>query len=132
VKSSVSPTVYFAAADGKRYAFNDEATFKTWFTDFRGVQTLSAANIAAMPLGGKVLIKSGSTLVRAKSSPRVYAIAKDGTARWITNPQLVETYFGRYWNTQVTTLDDSAFGDYVVGAPINDTISYSTAMALLR
>jgi len=132
VKATNASTVYFAAADGKRYVFGDEATFKSWFADFDSVQTLSAQAISVMPVGGKVLLKPGTGLVRAASSPRVYAIAKDGSAHWIVNPQLVEQYFGSYWKTQVTTIDDASFADYAYGAPINNSTSYAVAMSYLK
>jgi len=131
VKTAAASAVFYAAADGKRYVFADEATFKSWFADFRSVQTISPTAMAAMPLGGKVLLTPGTSLIRPKSTGRVYAIGKDGSVHWMTSPQIVERYFGQYWNLSVVTVDDVTFADYPVGAVINESMDYSVVMTVL-
>jgi len=128
VKTTGSPAVYLAAGDGKRYVFSGESQFFSWFRDFDTVETLSSASLANMPLGGNVLYRPGSRLLKASSSPRVYAVGKDGALHWVTSESVVLSVFGPYWKQQVDIVNDVMLADYTVGAPINDYGKYYAAM----
>src|SRR4030042_1253399 len=47
IKAS-TPAVYYYAADGGRYVFPNEKTFKTWYVDFSTVKTITDAELAAI------------------------------------------------------------------------------------
>lgn len=128
VKASGSPAVYLAAVDGKRYVFGGTSQYFSWFQNFDTIETLSNASLAAMPLGGNVLYRPGSRLLKAASSPKVYAIAKDGALRWVTNESVVVSVFGPYWKQQVDIVPDVTLADYAIGAPIGENGMYYAAM----
>ncbi len=129
VKAKGSSAVYLAAADGRRYAFDGESKYFSWYRTFDSVETVSAAAIASMPLGGNVLYKPGSHLLKVASSPRVYVIGKDGTIHWVTSEDVVLSAFGNYWKQQIAVIDEGSLADYPVGAPITDSGKYYAAMA---
>ena len=83
VKASL-PAVYYVGADAKRYVFPNEKTFKTWFSDFSGVQTITDAELAALPIGGNVTYKPGVRMVKITTDPKVYAVDASGTLRWVS------------------------------------------------
>jgi hypothetical protein len=129
VKSSGSPTVYFAAQDGSRYAFVGSGTYFSWFDDFATVQTISNAAIAQMPLGGDVLYKPGSRLLKVASSPKIYQIGNDGSVHWIESEDILVSAYGSHWQQQVTVISATDLADYPQGAPIPDQLSYIVALA---
>lgn len=132
VKAKGVPAVYLAAADGRRYAFDGESKYFSWFRNFDSVETLSGAAIAAMPLGGNVLYKPGSHLLKVASSPRVYVIGKDGTIHWVTSEDVVISAFGTYWKQQIAVIDEGSLADYPIGAPITDSGKYYAAMTVTK
>lgn len=118
VKGSAS-TVYYFAADGKRYVFPDEGTYFSWFSDFSGVVRVTDAELAGMPLGGNVTYRPGIRLLKVQTDPKVYAVDQGGTLRWIQSESLADALYGPYWNKAIDDLPDAFFTDYRVGAPIN-------------
>ncbi|MEY4744107.1 MAG: hypothetical protein RL272_52 [Candidatus Parcubacteria bacterium] len=132
VKAKAASTVYLAAADGKRYAFDGESKFFSWFRGFDTVETVSNAALAAMPLGGNVLYRPGSHLLKVASSPRIYAIGRDGTIHWVTSEDVVLSVYGNYWKQQIAIIDESALSDYPVGAPISDYGKYYAAISVSK
>lgn len=117
VKAS-GPAVYYFATDGKRYAFPNERTYASWFTDFSGVTTVTDAELAAMPLGGNVTYRPGIRMIKIQSDPKVYAVDRNGTLRWVTTEALAEDLYGQFWNTAVDDVSDAFFANYRTGTPI--------------
>lgn len=111
--------VYYFATDGKRYAFPNERTYASWFTGFSDVTTVTDAELAAMPLGGNVTYRPGIRMVKIQSDPKVYAVNRNGTLRWVTTESLAEDLYGQYWNTAVDDVSDAFFTNYGVGAPVS-------------
>jgi uncharacterized protein YkwD len=117
VKAS-GPAVYYFATDGKRYAFPNARTYASWFTDFSGVKTISDTELAAMPLGGNVTYRPGIRMVKIQSDPKVYAVDRNGTLRWVTTETIAEDLYGQYWNTAIDDVSDAFFASYRVGSPV--------------
>src|SRR3989344_7131416 len=83
IKGTTLSTVYYLASDGARYAFPNEKTYMTWFSDFSGVQTMSDSALAAIPLAGNVVYRPGSNWIKIQSDPKTYAVTPQGQIRWI-------------------------------------------------
>jgi hypothetical protein len=128
VKATNSPAVYLAANDGKRYVFFGEGQYFSWFKNFNSVQSVSSAAVASMPLGGNVLYRPGSRLLKVASSPRIYAVGKDGALHWVTSEEVVTSVFGTYWKQQIDVIDEASLADYAIGAPISQYGAYFAAM----
>ncbi len=127
VKSSVSPAVYLAAQDGKRYVFTNESAFTTWFPNFNSVRIVSAGTLAAMPLGGNVLYRPGSRLLKSASSTTVYSIGKDSAIHWIADESVARSLFGTDWKARLDIVDDTLLAAYTIGQPVTvDTMYFAT------
>ena len=44
--------VYYLGANGKRFVFPNEKTYKTWYSDFSSVQTVSSTEMSSYTIGG--------------------------------------------------------------------------------
>ncbi|MCX6740477.1 MAG: hypothetical protein NTZ49_04590 [Candidatus Parcubacteria bacterium] len=121
--------VYYYAADGKRYVFPNEKTYKTWYPDFSTVKTITDAELAAIPIGGNVTMRPGVKLGKITTDPKVYAIAANGTLRWVTTAAIAECLYGATWGTKVDDISDAFFVNYTIGAPINACADFVPATA---
>ena len=126
VKAS-TPKVYYLAADGKRYVFPDQNTYYTWYANFSGVSTISDAQLANLVIGGNVTFRPGVKLIKIVSDPKVYAVSKGGTLRWITTEALANSLYGADWARQVADVDVSLFMTYNMGTDILTPADYSAA-----
>ncbi|MFA5853603.1 MAG: M23 family metallopeptidase [Patescibacteria group bacterium] len=118
IKSTAASAVYFCGADAKRYVFPNDKTYFTWYADFSSVLTLSATELAAIPIGGNVTYRPGVKLLKIQSDPKVYAVDRQGTLRWVTTDTLAKAMYGTAWAKQVHDLSDAFFINYKVGDPI--------------
>ncbi|GEM_PF-3375510 len=124
IKAS-GPTVYYYAADGKRYVFPTEKTFFTWYSDFSGVNTITDSELGAIPVGGNVTYRPGTRLIKVTTDPKVYAVDTGRKLRWIQTEQAANQLFGAGWNTKIDDLPDTFFINYDLGAPIAQASDYS-------
>ncbi|MFH1430147.1 MAG: Ig-like domain-containing protein [Candidatus Uhrbacteria bacterium] len=118
VKSSTSTAMYLVGADGKRYVYPNEVTYKSWFADFTGTKSISDAELAALPLGGIVTIRPGTWLVKIESDPKVYAVEPGGALRWVETEARAIALYGSTWNKQITDVPVSFWVAYTSGAPL--------------
>ncbi len=126
--SGQGATVYYLAADGKRYVFPNEKTYLSWFSGYSAVQTVSPADLMSWPLGGNVTYRPGVRLVKITTDPKVYAVAKGGVLRWITDEFTASRLYGVNWNQQVDDVPDAFFVNYSIGAPIAAPSEFSPAV----
>lgn len=118
IKASL-PAVYYYGADGKRYVFPNEKTYKTWYADFSTVKTITDAELAAVTIGGNVTYRPGVKMVKITTDPKVYAVSKGGTLRWVSTEALATSLYGANWNQQIDDVPDAFFTNYTVGAQVN-------------
>lgn len=128
IKSDANTAVYYLAADGKRYVFATDKTYFTWYANFSTVKTISAGDLAALPLGGNVTYKPGVKMLKIQSDPRVYAVSKNGILRAIGSEAVATALYGSTWNKQIDDLPDAFFTNYKVGEPIEDAAGYDKAI----
>ena len=123
------PAVYYVGSDGKRYVFPNEKTYATWYSDFSGVQVITDAELASMPIGGNVTYKPGVLMVKINTDPKVYAVDAHGTLRWIQSEALATCLYGSNWNTKIQDVPDAFFVNYSVGADISSCGDFVPANA---
>jgi hypothetical protein len=128
IKASL-PAVYYYGADGKRYVFPDQKTYMTWYPDFSGVKTITDGELAAISIGGNVTSKPGAKMVKITTDPKVYAIAANGTLRWVTTESIASCLYGSSWGSMINDVPDPFFVNYTVGASITDCTQYSPSAA---
>ena len=124
IKAS-TPAVYYYASDGKRYVFPNEKTFKTWYSDFSSVKTITDAELGAITIGGNVTYKPGVKLVKITTDPKVYAVAANGTLRWVSTEAVAIALYGASWGTLVQDVSDAFFVNYTVGTAIAAAADFS-------
>lgn len=129
VKAAGNAAVYLAAQDGKRYVFPNEGGFYTWYHGFGSVRVVAPQTLAAMPLGGDVLYRPGSRLLKAVSSAGVYAVGKDAAIHLISDESVARSVFGLDWKSRVDTVDDTVIADYSLGRTISADYMYYAALA---
>jgi len=117
IKGSTS-SVYYLGGDNKRYVFPNEKIFLSWYDSFSGIKTVSDEQLATIPLAGNVTYRPGSRLIKIQTNPKVYAVDQGGVLRWLQDEELVKTFYGENWQSQVEDLPDSFFVDYKVGQTV--------------
>lgn len=126
IKASL-PAVYYYGADNKRYVFPNEKTYMTWYSDFSGVQTITDAELAAIPIGGNVTYKPGVKMVKITTDPKVYAVDASGALRWVNSEAAAVALYGSDWNTMIHDIPDAFFTNYTVGADIAAVADFDKA-----
>jgi len=123
--TQIDSTVYYYALDGQRYVFSNEKCFFTWYMDYSELQIVNAVTLAEIPLGGNITYKPGVKLIKFPSDPKVYAVARGGTLRWVMTDQLARLLYGNDW--YVNDLDDVSeafYQNYVIGEDIDQEGDY--------
>lgn len=118
IRSSYFSTVYYldcASGDMVRRPFLDAQTFKTWQSNWNGVDTVTDATLPTITLGSPMLPKSGVVLVKIQSDARVFAIEGDGTIRWITSESVAIANFGTNWADYVIDVSATLFPRFTQG-----------------
>ncbi len=118
IKSDESKAVYYCGADGRRYVFPTQQIYLSWYADFTNVQTISAQQLASLPLGGNVTYRPGVRLVKIQTDPKVYAVAHGGVLRWVTSQQVAADLYGATWNKQIDDIPEVFFLNYTIGNSI--------------
>lgn len=118
IRSVSSSSVYYCGADGKRYVFPNSKVFDSWYKDFSGVLTITDIEMASITLGGNITYRPGVKLVKIQSDPKVYAVARGHTLRWVQTPQLAAKLYGSTWAKKIDDIDVVFWNNYTVGDPI--------------
>lgn len=124
IKLSSSSAVYYLGADGRRYVFPNEKTFRSWFPVAPPIRTIPAAEMASYPLGGNVTYRPGVRMLKIQTDPKIYAVGKDGLLRHVTSEAVAEGLYGPAWNTHIDDISEAFFVNYRVGPPIATVLDY--------
>ncbi len=116
--------VYYLGADNKRYVFPNQPTYLTWYSNFNGVKIVSQTEMSSYAIGGNVTYRPGVKLVKITTDPKVYAVAANGTLRWVTTGDIATALFGSTWNKMVEDVSDAFFVNYTIGADITAASQY--------
>lgn len=110
-----SSSVYYLGEDGKRYVYQNEQTYFSWYDNFDMVQTVSCRDLAAFPLAGVVWYQAGTSLVKIPSAPTVYAVEPSGVLRPLASEAEAITLFGPDWADRVDDVSEAFWPQYSVG-----------------
>ncbi len=116
--------------DGRRYAFPNQNIYRSWYSSFDTVQTVSASELANFRLAGSVLYRPGTT-IKITTDPKVYLVTANGELRWIQTEGVAQSLLGNTWASQVEDVSDAFFVAYRIGAPISagDTLTLASVRA---
>ncbi len=126
-ETGADSAVYYVGSDGKRHPFPNVRVYHSWYADFSSVQTITIAQMAAIPLGANVRIRPGTRLLKFETVPTVYAIARGGILHAIASEEIASALFGSEWATLVDDITDVLFGNYLVGGTIATAADYDPA-----
>lgn len=125
VKAVSTPGVYYIGSDGKKYGFPNGETFKSWYTDFSQVITISDQEFNSIPNGDTfVTVRPGTNLVKFKNSPKVYAVENGAVLRWLPNEQIAKDVYGPNWSKSVIEFSNNLLDSYRLGDEIKNTVNY--------
>jgi hypothetical protein len=119
--------VYYYGSDGKRRPFPNEKAYFTWYTDFSEVQEVSGGTMANLPLAKPVTYRPGVRMVKFQTLNNVYAVARDGTLRWVASEALARSLYGENWNQKIDDVSDAFYTNYTFGSDITSASDYSPA-----
>lgn len=113
-------SVYYLAEDGKRYVFPNEHMYFSWYSDFDDVRTVSCADLAALPLGDRIVYQAGTKLIKMPSDPSVFVVESDGLLREIPDEDTAEALFGDDWSERVDDVSEAFWSSFTVGEPLSE------------
>src|SRR3989344_1630176 len=113
-------SIYYCGSDGRRYVFPNERTYATWYDDFSSVQMITPEDMSKISLGGNVTYRPGVKLVKIQTDPKVYAVERNGTLRWIMAPAIAAKYYGTSWAKNLEDVPDVFFTNYKIGNPVTE------------
>ncbi len=117
IKMTGNPAVYYF--DGtKRYVFPMENIYKTWYTDFSKVVTISPTAMGNIMIGGNVTVRPGTWLVKITTDPKVYAV-EGGKLRHVDSEARAVALYGAEWYKKVIDVRDDLFVNYTLGSAIS-------------
>lgn len=125
VKSPSYSAVYYLGEDGKRYVFPNDSVYFSWYSDFSGVTTITDEQLYSSQIGGNVTYKPGSKMVKITTDPKVYAVDKNGTLRWIVGENVASELYGADWARNVADIPDAFFTNYQVGSPVTSAADFN-------
>jgi hypothetical protein len=114
------PAIYYCGADGKRYVFVNDKAYFSWYPDFSSVKTIPDTDLAKITLGGNITYRPGFRMVKIRSNPKVYAVARGGILRWVTTEAVAVRLYGSGWNKLIDDVSDAFFVNYILGSPITE------------
>lgn len=122
IKRADNSAVYYYGSDGMRHPFPNSAIYFSWYSDFSGVQTLSADALAAINIGKNVTVRPGTKLVKITTDPKVYAV-EGKNVRHIDSEARAQKLFGANWGSRVIDLSDAFFAsDYAYGSAVSSDV----------
>lgn len=124
IKGSGS-TVYYFAANGKRFVFPNEKTYFTWYRDFSTVKQIPDGQLSTIPLGGNVTYRPGRKMIKVTTDPRVFVVDQGGFLRHVNSEQLAQTLYGISWKNNIDDVPDAFFTNYRQGTAIQTASDYN-------
>lgn len=124
IKGKGLNTLYYIGEDGKRHVFPNDKVYYSWFEDFSEVVEIPLEELYDIPLASNVLYKPGNLLIKIQTDPKVYAVSKNGTLRWIKNEAMARELYGDNWNLLIDDVPDSFFTNYNIGDPVDSSDDY--------
>jgi hypothetical protein len=121
VTTDADSIIYEIGCDNVLHIVPNEATYKTWWTNYEDVSFIESSFLISHELGASVTVRPGTCLVKQTSSPKVYAVEPSGILRWIPDEATAETLYGPRWNTIILDIPDAIFADYTVGDDLGNT-----------
>lgn len=120
-KTTGDSAVYYYGSDLKRYTFPNQKIYDAWFPSFDQVKMISPELMASIPLGGNMIIRPGTFLIKSPSLSKVYFVTPGGVLRPIKNEQVAKKLFGSTWGSLIVDMGDAFMVNYkFTGSELNE------------
>ena len=129
VQLSENGSIYYFAADGKRYIFPTEETYASWFGAYEPDRVMSLNEMQEIPLGGNVTVRPGS-LITTPSDPNIYLVREGAIISPVDESVLKEIY-GDDFESRDINLPNYYFTNYSYGEPIKVLKDYPLTIITL-
>lgn len=114
-RTLLNSTVHCLLPNEQRWVFPNEATFLSWYPDFKDIVFIDLESIAPFRIMRNATFKPG-TLVKSQTDAKVYVVVDAfGTLRWIPTEEKARTLWGANWAGTVKDIPDEFFGNYTIG-----------------
>lgn len=127
LKGETLNCLYWFGSDGNRYTIQNEDILRTWFPESAPqpvIYQITDSVLASIPLGGNILYRAGSRLIKIKSDPKIYVVGNEGSIHWIESENTIEQIFGFHWRDLLVIIPDALFVDYYVGQTIESAADF--------
>lgn len=127
------PMVFYLSANGRRYTFPNAATFLSWYDDFSRVKTVPQLLIESIPIGGNIMIRPGTKLIKITTYQKVFAVEPGGKLRGLESEGAAASLYGANWRQRVIDLPDTFFINYQIsgsalsGYPAGSLVKFGAA-----
>jgi len=122
-------SIYYFAADGKRYIFPTETTYFSWYQNNLPQNFMALDKMEKVPLGGNVTVRPG-TLISTPSDSNTYLVKKGGMIAPVSKGVLM-VIFGEKYDDRVLSLPNYYFTNYTYDTEINKIKDYPLTNLLL-
>lgn len=122
IKIKGDSAVYYLDSENNRHLFPTGSVYKSWYSDFSGVRTISPEEISRHNLGKNVTLRPGVKIATFATVPNFYAVEPGGVLRRFVKDDLPEKIFGPDWSRRVVKIPDAFFGDYILGEEIKSRV----------
>ncbi|EKE07116.1 MAG: collagenolytic protease [uncultured bacterium] len=130
IKVANKADIYYVGSDSYKYKIPDEATFRSWYSDFSGVKNVSLADFNFYRTAKyNVTVEPVKQLVKFANSTKVYLVDAGATLRWISDEKTAQTYYGSDWYKNILILPSKDFNDYKFGSDLNISTKFSKTYA---
>lgn len=125
IRCGKSSAIYIIGQDGRRHAFPDRVTYRSWFKNERGVKQLKQNICNIYPAGANVTIRPGSVIIKFFGEKKIYAVSFAGLRHSgdikmlrFLYPSKNKNKPDKSWQAALRTLPAARRADYVIGRPI--------------
>ncbi|MCE9586550.1 thrombospondin type 3 repeat-containing protein [Candidatus Uhrbacteria bacterium] len=126
--TSAGGALYWLGADGRRYVFPNEATYRSWYpvnADCPVIRQISEADMRDIPIGGNVTMRPGVHLLKITTDPALYAVSRGGVLHRLDSEATAEALYGLgWWREHTVDVPDVFFVNYTIGSPIFSASDY--------
>ncbi|PIR04063.1 MAG: hypothetical protein COV59_02670 [Candidatus Magasanikbacteria bacterium CG11_big_fil_rev_8_21_14_0_20_39_34] len=112
---------------GKRRPFINESIYKTWYSNFKSVKTVSVEDVEAIELGDPMPIKSGTKLLKFPLNPKIYAVTKDSYIQHIPDVYTAQMLFGANWGNEIIEIPEVYYLFYEKGPALPSRMPNQTS-----
>ncbi|MFH1890249.1 MAG: hypothetical protein ABIJ91_01640 [Candidatus Kuenenbacteria bacterium] len=125
VKIDGMSAVYYLGEDSQRYVFPNAKVYYSWYDDFSNVTTISAEDMAKLPLGGLVTYRPGTRMVTFVTTVDVYTVTKGNTLRKLKDEVMAKDLYGENWNQHIDDVNDAFYSSYTIGDDLSTSSEYN-------